>query len=418
MEKVLISVIVPVYNRADTIRRAINGILQQTYQNLEVIIIDDASKDFTDKVIASIDDARIRYVRNENQQGANISRNIGLGYALGRIIAFCDSADIWMADKLEKQLAQLKNENADIVFCAEKVFVKDTSYILPFATQKAFIEQGRLAEQLAIENCVDTSTLFVKRKCFEEVGKFNLELPRLQEYEWMIRAVQKCKVSYLDEVLVHAFIRDDSITSDISKLLKAVPVLYREHANFFASYQKQFDLLLSPVKQLNLKNASYDDYEKYFQLLEETVSGFYEKDAIQFYQEVARFFVEKDYIRNFIADEAQKKHTFLRLLENQEQEFYLFGAGEAARKLYSFLKGKFMEHAIKAIIVSSTKNNSKADFQVPMFEILQCDEKIKQKPVILAVSKNAVYDVVCRLRRNGFTYIICLTDQEWQIVEG
>lgn len=105
MEKGLVSIIMPSYNTAPYIRETIQSVLDQTYQNWELIIVDDCSTDNTDEVVASIKDDRIRYLKNEKNSGAAVSRNRALREAKGRWIAFLDSDDLWMPEKLEKQIS-------------------------------------------------------------------------------------------------------------------------------------------------------------------------------------------------------------------------------------------------------------------------------------------------------------------------
>lgn len=101
----LVSVIMPSYNTADYIKESIQSVLNQTYQNLELIIVDDCSSDNTMAVIDEIDDRRIRVFKNEKNSGAAVSRNKALREASGQWIAFLDSDDLWMPDKLEKQIS-------------------------------------------------------------------------------------------------------------------------------------------------------------------------------------------------------------------------------------------------------------------------------------------------------------------------
>lgn len=101
----LVSIIMPSYNTARFITETIQSVLAQTYTNWELIIVDDCSKDNTDEVVAAFDDARIRYLKNAKNSGAAVARNYALREAKGRWIAFLDSDDIWLPEKLEKQIA-------------------------------------------------------------------------------------------------------------------------------------------------------------------------------------------------------------------------------------------------------------------------------------------------------------------------
>lgn len=100
----LVSIIMPSYNTAKFIEETIDSVLAQTYTNWELIIVDDCSTDNTDEVVAKYTDSRIRYLKNEKNSGAAVSRNRALREATGRWIAFLDSDDLWTADKLEKQI--------------------------------------------------------------------------------------------------------------------------------------------------------------------------------------------------------------------------------------------------------------------------------------------------------------------------
>lgn len=100
----LVSIIMPSYNTAEYIGESIQSVIEQTYTNWELIIVDDCSTDRTDEVVKGVQDERLRYLKNEHNSGAAISRNKALREARGRWIAFLDSDDLWHPEKLEKQI--------------------------------------------------------------------------------------------------------------------------------------------------------------------------------------------------------------------------------------------------------------------------------------------------------------------------
>ena len=100
----LVSIIMPSYNTANYIGETIQSVINQSYKNWELIIVDDCSTDNTDSVIKAINDPRIKYIKNEKNSGAAVSRNRALREARGRWIAFLDSDDLWYEEKLEKQI--------------------------------------------------------------------------------------------------------------------------------------------------------------------------------------------------------------------------------------------------------------------------------------------------------------------------
>ena len=128
----MISVVIPSYNRENTISNSIESVLKQTYSDIEVIVVDDGSTDKTEDIVKGIGDNRIRYIKLEKNSGACVARNIGIMNANGSYIAFQDSDDIWHPDKLEKQYQAIKKYNADLVFCKMiKISPKTPPYVYP-----------------------------------------------------------------------------------------------------------------------------------------------------------------------------------------------------------------------------------------------------------------------------------------------
>lgn len=116
MKDDLISIIMPSYNAEKYIEASIKSVLAQTYDNWELLVVDDCSQDRTVEIVESFDDPRIRFFQNERNQGAAKARNKGLREAKGRWIAFLDCDDIWRREKLERQLAFMKANDYAFTF--------------------------------------------------------------------------------------------------------------------------------------------------------------------------------------------------------------------------------------------------------------------------------------------------------------
>lgn len=124
-----ISVIIPTYNRAHLIKKSLQSVLDQTLQPYEIIVIDDFSTDDTEEVVKSLNSPLIKYVKNQRKKGANGARNTGILMAQGEFIAFHDSDDIWLPEKLKLQRDFLAaRPNIDMCFCSIKT---DTKIIIP-----------------------------------------------------------------------------------------------------------------------------------------------------------------------------------------------------------------------------------------------------------------------------------------------
>lgn len=120
----LISIIMPAYNRGYIIERAIQSVLEQTYQNWELIIVDDASADNTLDVVKKYISSKVLYFTNQCNKGANASRNYGIEKSKGKWITFLDSDNYWPVDRLEHQLAQIDKVDYEKFFCFGQTQIK------------------------------------------------------------------------------------------------------------------------------------------------------------------------------------------------------------------------------------------------------------------------------------------------------
>lgn len=260
-----ISVVIPTYNRDQTLGRAVKSVLNQTYRAIEVIVVDDASTDKTEQLIKSINDPRLKYIKLETNQGANHARNIGISRASGKYIAFQDSDDEWFTEKLEKQVEfiETSNEDFDVVFCSYiNVKGRDSTY-LPKLEQLQ--RKGNLLQQLLHGNFITTQSLLIKVDVFREVGLLDEDMKRLQDWEFLIRVAGKCKVGFLDEPLLVTHFSDDSITSKPHLLPPAFLSIYNKHLSIIktAGVEGSFCIQIAKsfVRAGNIKKAVYWHWE-------------------------------------------------------------------------------------------------------------------------------------------------------------
>lgn len=229
LKKGMVSVIIPTYNRANTIKRAIDSVLNQTYSNIELIIVDDCSSDNTFEIINSYTDKNIRYYKLEKNSGACVARNKGIEMALGEYIAFQDSDDEWFKEKIEKQIKTIQATNTDVTFCALNR-IDDVAINGEKIPNINMEEIKNITKELLKENFISTQTILGKKYVFENI-KFDAALPRLQDWDLVIRVSKLYKISYLDEVLVNLYIQKDSISMNINKKVKAYQIIYEKYYN-------------------------------------------------------------------------------------------------------------------------------------------------------------------------------------------
>ena len=238
---IMISVIIPTFNREKIISKSIKSVLNQTFKNIEVLIIDDGSTDKTKEEIEKFQDSRIRYIKlKENKGGAN-ARNVGIKIAKGQYISFQDSDDIFYPNKLEKQLNNLVNSKSNLDFCKINVIFNDSyRYFVPSKIREKRIENGNFFQELVCYgNYISTQAILVKKLLIKKY-MFDPNMPRLQDYDIILRMVPKVKISYTKEVLVDLHIQNDSLQLSSNKLKKAIELLLNKKFHFNRLQEKDF----------------------------------------------------------------------------------------------------------------------------------------------------------------------------------
>lgn len=232
INKPTVSVVIPTYDRGHVIRRALHSVLNQTYRNLEVIVVDDGSTDDTETIVKSFGDARVRYIRHEVKQGAAVARNTGIRLASSEFIAFQDSDDEWLCEKLEKQMVifQRAGDEVGVVYTG---FVRLEDNRASYWPQRIIKKSGHILESLLHRNFVTTQAVVVRRECFAKAGLFDEQLPRFQDWELFIRIAEHYAFVCIDEPLLIAFHSATSITADDSLYPVALRMVLLKHEGAF-----------------------------------------------------------------------------------------------------------------------------------------------------------------------------------------
>lgn len=191
---ILVSVVIPTYSRNTTLKRAINSVLNQTYQNFEIIVVDDNPSDSewrasTAAIMEEYADNRIRYVQNEKNIGGGPTRNHGIEVAKGDYIAFLDDDDEYYPKRIEKQLKKFLDSNNDklaLVYCYAKFINGDGSST--YSDRRDF--HGNCIYEAMVENCIAaTSQWMVKRSALIDVGCFP-DVPCKQDSQTILRLLK------------------------------------------------------------------------------------------------------------------------------------------------------------------------------------------------------------------------------------
>ncbi len=210
-----VSVVLPTYNRAPVLPRAIDSVLAQTYHDFELIIVDDASTDRTAEILAGYDDPRIVRLRLRRNSGPCEARNRGIHEARGRYVAFQDSDDEWYPDKLEKQVqALVKNANsrgAVACYCRMLQRLGGRERIRPSGDEESL--GGEIYHRLLRGSTIGTPTLVVGRETLLAVGGFDARLRRFEDWDLALRLAQQGPIQFLPEVLMAAWATPKSVNA-------------------------------------------------------------------------------------------------------------------------------------------------------------------------------------------------------------
>lgn len=201
-----VSVIIPTFNRAGSIEAAVQSALEQTYSDIEVIVVDDGSTDATMAVLSSIGDPRLRTHVQAKNAGAAAARNVGLRAARGRLIAFLDSDDVWFPEKLTRQVALLDAAPPGRDVCCTGVMLHLLDHGV--TRERRVEDSANWAHTIAIGcDLSPGSTLVAKREAFDRVGLLDETLPRFEDWDWMFRYTRAGDIIVISEPLAHVYNR-------------------------------------------------------------------------------------------------------------------------------------------------------------------------------------------------------------------
>lgn len=240
-----VSVVIPAYNAMTYLPDTLNSVLQQTFSDFEVLIIDDGSTDHIQAWVAqNITDSRVRLIAQANQ-GLSAARNTGIANAQGEYVAFLDADDLWKPTKLEVQVHYLDN-NPAVGLVYNWIAVIDAEGKLTGKVWRGDIEGDVLAEVLQ-RNIIDCPSVLVRRKCFEDVGVFDRTLRSVEDWDMWIRIATRYHFGVTREALVYY----RQHTSNMSKNWRVM-----EQA-FHQVIEKSFQSVPSELQYLRNNSLGY-----------------------------------------------------------------------------------------------------------------------------------------------------------------
>jgi glycosyltransferase involved in cell wall biosynthesis len=213
----MVSVVIPTYNNARFLPEALDSLLAQTCRDFELIVVDDGSTDDTEEVLKPYRNL-VRYVRKDNGGPAS-ARNLGIRQARGQLIAFQDADDIWLPDKLQRQVDYLRDHpNIGVVF-SDVTFFGAEGRETCCVKQRFSAEAGMTFDNLFHDHFVGMSTVVVRSSCLNEVGLFDESLIGAEDYNLYLRLAKRFQFGFLDEPLIKKRLHENNLSNDLDQML-------------------------------------------------------------------------------------------------------------------------------------------------------------------------------------------------------
>lgn len=219
----LISVVIPTYNREHSIRRAVFSVLNQSYANIELLVVDDASTDGTLELLAAIPDPRLRVLRQPQNAGASAARQAGILAARGDLIAFQDSDDFWLPEKLETQMRVFAELPEDYVAIFHSMIIYGRDFegkhkrFGPRRTScepgpRVLVRDGDMSDTFLWGNFMGPPTVLLKKAAYHAAGGFDLRLRNHNDWDFHIRLSRTGKIKFVDQPLMIVYNSADGIS--------------------------------------------------------------------------------------------------------------------------------------------------------------------------------------------------------------
>lgn len=217
----MVSVVLPTYNRASLIARSVQSVLNQSFADFEVLLVDDGSADDTAGVVAGFSDPRVTYIRLPKNAGAAAARNVGIRISKGKFLAFQDSDDEWLPEKLIKHISVFERGSHRLGVVYSDMQRIGTDGFASYHSSPAIIP-GRLVDPSTqfYQTCnLGIQSTVIKRKCLDTVGCFNEDLPALEDLELFLRLSRRFDFFLIPEALVRYYETDGLSKARLTKWL-------------------------------------------------------------------------------------------------------------------------------------------------------------------------------------------------------
>ena len=245
-----VSVIIPSYNSGKFLDEAVQSVVSQTYQNLEIIVVNDGSDDCTEEVAQKwqVADRRIKYIKHSRNQGLSAARNTGIKNAIGEYIAFLDADDVWLPKKIEIQIEKIKETNTDLAFSDWYVWDPQKDIKTKVFGSSPIKGKKDLLKFLIKKNFGNPSTAILRKAGLNRIGLFDESLPSSEDYDlWLRFILSGMKIIFINQPLVYYRVHSNQMTGDDYKMRVSRLIVFKKIVKRNPFFLIKYPLLLKKI---------------------------------------------------------------------------------------------------------------------------------------------------------------------------
>lgn len=244
-----VSVVIPTYNRAAKTVRAVNSVLAQSYRSIEIIVVDDGSTDNTSLALQSVFGDKIRYFRKTNG-GVSSARNFGIAQTKGEYVAFLDSDDLWLPNKIEMQVKYLDaHESYGMVLTGYEHFENENSAPKIINRRSQIPRDGNILENILLNPSLVPSTVMVRKSALDKIGVFDESLPTAEDLEFHFRMASQFPIGLIDMPLIQFIQGPEGLSAKVRT--------YSDYIYVVERFLQQYGAVISLPLQTKMRFEAY-----------------------------------------------------------------------------------------------------------------------------------------------------------------
>lgn len=261
-EKPLVSTIIPTYDRPDMLARAVQSVDTQSYDNVEVIVVDGPSEVSAKSVLRGMDiDITCRCIQNETLKGLPTARNDGIDLAQGKYICFLDDDDTWEREKLQKQVDRITDSDFGAVYCGVNQITDGGTQI----ASKRESKEGNITSHLILRNFIGTLSCFmIQTDVIEEVSGFDEEMKVWEDWDLYIRVAKNWHIGAVPETAINRHHHSEQTSGNITSREEVSQYFFNKHRHIAKDHEGFTERRFESRIEFNLVRTSYrnDDFDR------------------------------------------------------------------------------------------------------------------------------------------------------------